>query len=107
MATTTLAPSGPHYPSHFALWTTCRRRYRLKVIERRRVAEPCSAPLEKGRVAHAVLKRCADHLMTIPPSCPANLHDLVASLLPRAPYPSETAWWADIEVIVGWVKCAL
>jgi PD-(D/E)XK nuclease superfamily len=107
MATTTAAPNGPHYPSHFDLYRKCPRRYWLKVIERRRVDEPFSAPLEKGRVAHAVLKTCANHQMKLPPSCPANLHALVEALLPREPYASDAAWRVDVEEIVGWVKYAL
>jgi hypothetical protein len=89
------------------IYTKCRRRYLLKVIERRRVDEPFSPPLEKGRVAHDVLKLCADQLMGMPASCPADLRSLVASRLPREPYASEQAWRYDLEEIVNWVKYAL
>ncbi len=107
MTTTRLTPKGPHYPSQLKLFTECRRRYLLKVVERRQVNEPFSPALEKGKVAHAVLKLCAAALMRTPAGCPANLRALVASHLSREPYPTELSWQADVEEIVAWVKYGL
>jgi hypothetical protein len=107
MLTTTHAPGGPHYPSQLKLFTECRRRYLLKVVERRRIDEPFSPALAKGKAAHSVLKLCADQLMGTPAGCPADLRSLVESHLPREPYPSELTWRADVKEIVAWVKYGL
>ena len=107
MPTTALTLKGPHYPSQLKLFTECRRRYLLKVVERRQVDEPFSPALAKGTAAHAVLKRCAAALMRTPAGCPADLRSLVESHLPREPYPSDLSWRADVEEIVAWVKYGL
>lgn len=96
-----------HYPSQLKLFRECRRRYHLKVVERHRVDEPFSPSLEKGKVAHAVLKICADGLMRERPHLPANLADLVAPRLPRDAYPSDASWRHDTAEVINWVKYAL
>jgi hypothetical protein len=107
MTTTALAPTGPHYPSHLKDFTECRRRYQLKVIERRKVDEAFSSALTKGNVAHTVLKLCADELRRTPRRHVSDLHTLVEPRLLRAPYPSDLAWRADVEEIVSWVRYGL
>jgi hypothetical protein len=63
--------------------------------------------LERGRVFHDVVKLCIDLLNRVPPSCPARLHDVVRSRLPRWLYATDDAWHADVDLIVDWVKTAL
>src|SRR5688500_3987452 len=101
MATTALAPTGPHYPSHLKSFTECRRRYQLKVVERRKVEEAFSPALTKGAVAHTVLKLCADELRRTPQRHFGDLLPLVEPRLPRAPYPSDLAWRTDAAEIVS------
>jgi len=94
------------YPSHLELFKQCRRRYFLKVVERRKAKEPLSPALEKGRVAHEVLKICGTDLKES--AClPADLRTLVAARLPSDRYPTIAAWEADVAEVVGWVKYGL
>lgn len=51
------------YPSQLELFQQCRRRFFLKVVERRPVDEPFSPALHKGKVAHEVLKMTPRHDM--------------------------------------------
>src|SRR4051794_15845202 len=107
MATAPHASHGPHYPSQLKLFGDCRKRYLLKVIERRRVEEPFSPTLEKGKVAHAVLKLCATRIMHDPAATFADLDRLVALQLPREPYPSTPSWRSDIDEVSAWITYGL
>ncbi len=106
MASIAPARKRAHYPSQIKLFGECRRRYRLKVVERRKVDEPFSPGLEKGRVAHDVLKLCGAEWM-LSGGMPADLRSLVAGRLPRDEYPADAAWEADVAEVVEWVKFGL
>src|SRR5215218_1972630 len=107
MTVTSPAQKRAHYPSQLKLFGDCRRRYFLKVVERRRVEEPFSSILEKGKVAHDVIKTCIQGVMQKEPRLPANLQRRVAQRLPREPYSSDLAWESDETEVVAWVKYAL
>jgi hypothetical protein len=107
MTTASHASLQPHYPSQLKLFGDCRRRYLLKVVERRQVVEPFSPALEKGKVAHAVLKLCAARIMHDSDASLADLGMLVAARLPREPYPSTPSWQSDVDEISAWVTYGL
>ncbi len=94
------------YPSQLELFQQCRRRFFLKVVERRPVDEPFSPALHKGKVAHEVLKACGIELRDTV-SLPADLRALVAPRIPRGEYPSDAAWETDVAEVVEWVKYGL
>jgi hypothetical protein len=94
------------YATQLELFQQCPRRYFHKVVERRAVDEAFSFALHKGKVAHEVLKLCGIELRD---TCtvPADLRPLVATRLPRAMYPSDAAWEADVTEVVQWIKYGL
>ncbi len=94
------------YPSHLELFQQCRHRFRLKVVERRPVADQPGPALAKGNAAHAVLKICGREWMETA-SMPANLRPLVASRLLRADYASDADWERDVAEVMAWVKYGL
>lgn len=100
------APTRRLYPTQLELFQQCRRRYHLKVVQRRPVDQPFSSALAKGNVAHEVLKICGREWMASA-SMPADLRALVAPRLPRLHYASSAAWEADVAEVVGWVTYAL
>ncbi len=94
------------YPSHLELFQQCRHRFRLKVVERRPVADQPGPALAKGNVAHAVLKICSREWMETA-SMPADLRALVAPRLLRADYASDADWERDVAEVVDWVRYGL
>lgn len=94
------------YPSHLELFQQCRHRFRLKVVERRPVADQPGPALAKGNAAHAVLKICGREWMETA-SMPADLRSLVVPRLPRADYASDAEWERDVAEVTDWIKYGL
>jgi hypothetical protein len=94
------------YPSHLELFHQCRRRFHLKVVERRPTLDQGGPALGKGTVAHEVLKICGREWMESA-SMPADLRTLVAARLPHTLYPSAAVWERDVAEVVDWVKYGL
>jgi hypothetical protein len=107
LANTAQVQRGPLYPSQLKLFGECRRRYFLKVVERRSGDEPFSPVPEKGKAAHAVLKVCAGELMRSERCLLADLRALVEAQLPRQPYSSDRLWRCDVAEVIAWVNYAL
>jgi hypothetical protein len=107
MSASTFSTKTPrHYPTQLELFQQCRRRYLLKVVERRPVSEPFSPSLAKGIVAHEVLKLCGNELKATA-SLPSDLRSLVALRLPIEEYLTDLSWNHDVDEVVDWLKFAL
>ena len=107
MAASTFSNKSPrHYPTQLELFHQCRRRYLLKVVERRSREEPFNPSLAKGIVTHDVLKLCGSELKSTA-SLPADLRSLVAPRLSREQYLTDLSWENDVSEIVEWVKFGL
>jgi hypothetical protein len=107
MSASTVSTKSPrHYPTQLELFHQCRRRYLLKVVERRPLEEPFNPSLAKGIVAHDVLKFCGSELKSTA-SLPADLRSLVAPRLPREQYLTDLSWENDVSEVVEWVKFGL
>ena len=81
-------------PSQLTLYRDCPERYRLAKVERRRVEEPFSAPLARGKALHAVLAGCLEAARRGDPR-PDDLAARAAAALPAGDYPDERAWRED------------
>jgi hypothetical protein len=95
-----------HYPTQLELFHQCRRRYLLKVVERRAVSEPFSPALAKGIAAHDVLKVCGNELRATA-SVPADLRPLVKARLSIREYLTDLSWSHDVDEVVEWIKFGL
>ncbi len=85
-------------PSQLTLYRDCPERYRLAKVERRRVAEPFSAPLARGMALHAVLADCLEAVRRGAPR-PDDLAARAAAALPAGDYPDERAWREDAAAV--------
>jgi hypothetical protein len=98
-----MPPTSPDRPSLFtpsqlSLYRDCPERYRLAKIERRRVEEPFSAPLARGKALHAVLADCLERVRRGDPR-PDDLAARAAAALPHDGYPDRRAWAEDAAAV--------
>ena len=85
-------------PSQLTLYRDCPERYRLAKVERRRVEEPFSAPLARGKALHTVLANCLEAARRGDPR-PDDLAARAAAALPVDGYPDERAWREDAAAV--------
>jgi hypothetical protein len=94
-----------HTPSALNLFRKCPEAYHLRYVARQPAPEIPSPALARGIAVHDTLAACAREYQrrgTLPTGWPARL----AAQLPRAAYPEEAAWRADLaasraQVAVG------
>lgn len=94
------------YPKRLNLYADCSERYLHEQIEKRRPDQGYSPALANGIAAHEILDAAAAEYR-LQNSVPADLYPRAETLVPRAPYPSDEAWWADVESVVEAVKVGL
>jgi len=94
------------YPKHLNLHADCPERYYHEQVEKQRPDQGYSPALAKGIAVHAILDAAAAEYR-LQHSVPADLYPRAETLVPRAQYPSDEAWWADIEAVVEAVKVGL
>ena len=96
------------YPSHLTSYLRCPEQYYHRHVERRRVEEAFSPALARGSAAHDALAEILEtrRLGGGYPDSDGVLR-VVASYLPRAPYPSDVAWQTDVAGICRQVEYAL
>ncbi len=97
-----------YYPSHLTTYLQCPERYLHRHVERRRVEEPFSPTLARGSAVHDALAEILE-TRRLGGAYPDGdgLRRVVASHLPRGPYPNATTWQTDIEGVCRQVEFAL
>ncbi len=108
LATATTSRPQTYYPSQLTTYLQCPERYLHRHVERRRVEEPFSPTLARGSAAHDALAEILETRRlggTYPDG--NGLRRVVASHLPRGPYPSEITWETDVEGVCRQVEFAL
>lgn len=93
-------------PSSLSLYQGCPERYRLAKIERRRVVEPFSPALGRGKTIHGVLAECLEAARDRG-VLPADLANRVREAHPRQGYADTQAWEADAAAITAQVAYGL
>jgi hypothetical protein len=93
-------------PTMLASFERCPQQYQLKYVLKERPAEDFSANLACGSAVHRVLASFFEQFRRTG-GFPIDLRQRVQAQLPIAQHPSEEAWVADVERVLGWVKWAL